>query len=49
MRYLLRKRLKAPVPMEVSERRQVGDAEATVNPPPPPSYSPPIRDRDSEL
>ncbi|KAK3899479.1 hypothetical protein C8A05DRAFT_18088, partial [Staphylotrichum tortipilum] len=28
MRYLLRKRLKNPAPLEVSERRQVGDAES---------------------
>ncbi|KAK4242096.1 hypothetical protein C8A03DRAFT_11674 [Achaetomium macrosporum] len=32
MRYLLRKRLKNPAPLEVTERRQVGDVEATVNP-----------------
>lgn len=31
MRYLMHKRLKNPAPMEITERRQVGDAEATVN------------------
>ena len=35
MRYLLRKRLKNPAPLEVTERRQVGDAEAVLNPPAP--------------
>jgi hypothetical protein len=43
MRYLMRKRLKYPAPLEVTERRQVGDAEATVNPVP----SPPAHDRRS--
>ncbi len=33
MRYLMRKRLKNPAPLEVTERRQVGDAEAALNPP----------------
>ncbi len=33
MRYLTRKRLKNPAPLEVTERRQVGDAEAVLNPP----------------
>lgn len=31
LRYLLRKRLKNPAPMEVTERRQVGDAESTIH------------------
>ncbi|KAK4155089.1 hypothetical protein C8A00DRAFT_13862 [Chaetomidium leptoderma] len=32
MRYLMRKRLKHPAPLEITERRQVGDAEAIFNP-----------------
>lgn len=32
MRYIMRKRLKSPEQLEVTERRQVGDAEATINP-----------------
>jgi len=28
MRYLMRKRLKSPAPLEIPERRQVGDVEA---------------------
>lgn len=34
LRYIMRKRLKNPelAPMEITERRQVGDAEATINP-----------------
>jgi hypothetical protein len=28
----MRKRLKNPAPLEITERRQVGDAEATVHP-----------------
>ncbi|KAK4179969.1 hypothetical protein QBC36DRAFT_54553 [Triangularia setosa] len=32
MRYIMRKRLKSPEQLEVTERRQVGDVEATVNP-----------------
>ncbi len=37
MRYLLRKRLKNPAPLEVSERRQVGDAESIFGDPAPPT------------
>ncbi|KAK4197180.1 hypothetical protein QBC40DRAFT_181610 [Triangularia verruculosa] len=32
MRYIMRKRLKSPEQLEVTERRQVGDVAATVNP-----------------
>lgn len=47
MRYLMRKRLKNPAPLEVTERRQVGDAEALVNPPPlPPSPNQNQHDQD---
>lgn len=51
MRYIMRKRLKNPAPLEIPERRQVGDAEATVNPvtPPSPSSAYPPRASDSEL
>jgi hypothetical protein len=57
MRYLMRKRLKNPAPLEITERRQVGDAEAMMNPGPSgaarddqdkrPHY--PARGEDSEL
>ena len=32
MRYLMRKRLKNPAPLEITERRQVGDVEAIFKP-----------------
>jgi hypothetical protein len=48
MRYLMRKRLKNPAPLEITERRQVGDAEAVLNPVAPLSAYP-ERGRDSEL
>jgi len=34
MRYLMRKRLKNPAPLEIPERRQVGDVEAIFKPSP---------------
>ncbi|KAK4039120.1 hypothetical protein C8A01DRAFT_16826 [Parachaetomium inaequale] len=37
MRYLMRKRLKNPAPLEITERRQVGDVEAIFKPSPSPS------------
>ncbi|KAL2160864.1 hypothetical protein VTH06DRAFT_1061 [Thermothelomyces fergusii] len=42
MRYLMRKRLKNPAPLEIPERRQVGDVEAILgssSPTPSPSPS----------
>jgi hypothetical protein len=33
MRYLMRKRLKNLAPLEITERRQVGDVEAIFKPP----------------
>jgi hypothetical protein len=50
MRYLMRKRLKNPAPLEITERRQVGDAEAIFSSSPSssePRY--PARGSDSEL
>lgn len=53
MRYLMRKRLKNPAPLEITERRQVGDAEAIFSSPAPASWAPepryPARGSDSEL
>jgi hypothetical protein len=37
MRYLMRKRLKNPAPLEITERRQVGDVEAIFKPSPSPA------------
>ena len=54
MRYLTRKRLKNSAPLEVTERRQVGDAEAIFNRTPSDAAAAdqhhyPARGRDSEL
>jgi len=51
MRYLMRKRLKNPAPLEITERRQVGDAEAILSGSAPSSPEPryPARGSDSEL
>jgi hypothetical protein len=56
MRYLMRKRLKNLAPLEITERRQVGDAEAIFNRSPSDAdaaaadrHHYPVRGRDSEL
>jgi hypothetical protein len=54
MRYLMRKRLKNLAPLEITERRQVGDAEAIFNRSPSDAAAAdrqhyPARGRDSEL
>jgi hypothetical protein len=54
MRYLMRKRLKNLAPLEITERRQVGDAEAILNRTSSDAAAAdrhhyPVRGRDSEL